>query len=84
MATETYLVRLRESVSKDDIKFLESMINRCGGNIEAILKNGIVLIISLESSYVDVIRNLSSVELVGGVVFKGRKLRRYRKKERPR
>jgi hypothetical protein len=80
MATETYLVRLREIVSRDEIKFVESKINGSGGNIEAILKNGIVLIISLESSRVDVIRSLPSVELVGGVVFKGRKLRRIRKK----
>jgi len=80
MVTETYLVRLRENVSKDEIKSVELMINRCGGNIEAVIKNGIVLITSFESSYVDVIRSLPSVELVGGVVFKGRKLTRFRKK----
>jgi hypothetical protein len=80
MVMETYLVRLRDNVSKDEIKSVELMINRCGGNIEAVVKNGIVLIASFESSYVDIIRNLSSVELVGGVVFKGRKLKRYRKK----
>lgn len=76
MVVETYLIRLREDASDADKRSIIRAINGVGGRIESILKDDTVLIASLDNGFVDVLRGHLLVTLVGGVAFRGRKIRK--------
>ncbi len=76
MVVETYLIRLREDASDADKLSIIRAIDSVGGRIESILKNGTVLIASLDNGFVDVLRGHPLVTLVGGVSFRGRKIKK--------
>ena len=78
MAVETFLIRLREDASAVDARKVVAAVRNVGGRVEAVLKDGAVIIASLESGYSDALRSLPPVALVGGVVFRGREIRRAR------
>lgn len=76
MAVETFLIRLREDASAVDVRKVVAAVRNVGGRLEAILKDGAVIIATLDSGYSNALRSLPLVTLVGGVVFKGREIRR--------
>ena len=78
MVVETYLIRLRDGTSDSDKRKIIRAINRVGGRLESILKNDTVIIASLDSGFVDLFRGHPLVTLVGGVAFRGRKIRKTR------
>ena len=82
MVVETYLIRLREDASDADKRNIIRAINGVGGRIESILNNGTVLIASLDNGFVDLLRGHPLVTLVGGVSFRGRKIRKTTLREK--
>jgi len=82
LVVETYLIRLREDASDADKRNIIRAINGVGGRIESILNNGTVLIASLDNGFVDLLRGHHLVTLVGGVSFRGRKIRKTTLREK--
>lgn len=82
MVVETYLIRLREDASDADKRNIIKAINGFGGRIESILNNDTVLIASLDNGFVDLLRGHPLVTLVGGVSFRGRKIRKTTLREK--
>lgn len=76
MVVETYLIRLRDDTSDADKRNIIRAINGVGGRIESILKNDSVLIASLDNEFVNLFRGHPLVTLIGGVAFRGRKIRK--------
>jgi hypothetical protein len=76
LVVETYLIRLRDDISDADKRNIIRAINGVGGRIESILKNDSVLIASIDNEFVDLFRGHPLVTLIGGVAFRGRKIRK--------
>jgi hypothetical protein len=76
LVVETYLIRLRDDISDADKRNIIRVINGVGGRIESILKNDSVLIASIDNEFVDLFRGHPLVTLIGGVAFRGRKIRK--------
>lgn len=70
MAIESYLIKLNEQVSREDVARVITYINENGGRIASVIRNGSVIIGAFENYLADEVRRLPSVKLVGGVVFK--------------
>ena len=80
MAVETFLIRLRDGATRRDTDRVVNYVQVHGGRVEALLKGGSVVIGALDNSLVENVRSLPSVALVGGVNFKGRKIRKITKR----
>ena len=79
MFLETYLISLDDGISQPEIEnILRTLIN-LKGNVNMVMKKGIIA--SFDSDYVDTIRKKSGVKLVGGVNFRGHKVRKIVKRE---
>lgn len=76
MVVETYLIRLKNDTSAADKQNIIRAIMNVGGRIESILNNDTVLIASLDNEFVEIFRGHPLITLVGGVAFKGRKIRK--------
>jgi hypothetical protein len=82
MAAERFLIRLREGTTPSDTDKVINYVQAHGGRVETLLKNRSVVIGFMDSSLADNLRNLPSVTLVGGVIFKGRKVRKTVKRSK--
>lgn len=79
MVLETYLISLNESTSPTEVENILKTLTRLGGNVNMVVKRSIIA--SFDSAHVDFIRKKRGVKLVGGINFKGRKVRKIVKKE---
>ncbi|MFU8767584.1 MAG: hypothetical protein ACNA7I_07985 [Candidatus Methanoperedens sp.] len=62
-----------------EIEKILRTLTSLGGNINMAVKKNIIA--SFDSNYVDIIRKKTGVKLVGGINFKGRKVRKVVKRE---
>lgn len=79
MPIETYFIALDDRISQPAIEKILRTLVSLKGNINMVVKKSIIA--SFDSGYVDVIRKQSGVKLVGGVNFKGHKVRKIVKRE---
>ncbi len=79
MVLETYLISLNNSISPIEVEHILKTLTRLGGNVNMVVKRSIIA--SFDSAHVDIIRKKTGVELVGGINFKGRKVRKIVKRE---
>lgn len=79
MVIETYLISLNDDISREEIEKILRTITSLGGNINMAVKKNIIA--SFDNNYVDIIRKKTGVKLVGGINFKGRKVRKVVKRE---
>lgn len=80
MTAETFLIRLRDGATRNDADRVINYVQANGGRVEALLKDRSVVIGFMDRSLAEKVRSLSSVALVGGVIFKGRKIRKITKR----
>ena len=59
-----------------DKRKIITVVRNIGGRLEASLKNGAVLIASFDNGYVEFFRGHPLITLIGGVTFKGRRVRK--------
>jgi hypothetical protein len=71
MPVETFLVRLRNNASSQEVKYLFAIIAQINGRVEMYSGDGKVIIASFDHSYIEKIRRIPCVNLVGGVTFRG-------------
>ena len=81
MVLETFIISLDDGVSPIEVEHIVKTLARIGAEINMIAKKSIIEI--FDNSYVNVIKKKTGVKLVGGVNFKGRKIRKVVKKEKP-
>ena len=79
MVLETYLISLNDSTSPIEVEHILKTLTRLGGNVNMVAKRSIIA--SFDSAHVDIIRKKQGVKLVGGINFKGRKVRKIVKRE---
>ncbi|MDO9517284.1 MAG: hypothetical protein Q7J10_04450 [Methanosarcinaceae archaeon] len=79
MVLETFIISLNDGVSPIEVENIVKTLGRVRAEITMIAKKSIIA--SFDSSYVDVIRKKNGVILVGGINFRGRKIRKVVKKE---
>ena len=79
MFLETYLISLDDGISQPEIENILRTLVSLKGNVNMVMKKGIIA--SFDSDYVDTIRKKSGVKLVGGVNFRGHKVRKIVKRE---
>jgi hypothetical protein len=76
LAVETFLVRLKDNASSTDVKYFFSVIAQIDGRIEMCGGNRKVVIATFDNSYTEKIRRIRCVNLVGGVTFRGGKVKK--------
>ena len=74
MTIESYIIKLNERASDEDVTNIITFINHNGGRILSVIRGSFVIIGAFENYLADEVRRLPSVKLVGGIVFKGNKL----------
>lgn len=79
MVLETYLISLNDSTSPTEVEHILKTLTSLGGNVNMVVKRSIIA--SFDSAHVDIIRKKRGVKLVGGINFKGRKVRKIVKRE---
>lgn len=79
MVLETYLISLNDSISSTEVENILKTLTSLGGNVNMVVKRSIIA--SFDSAHVDIIRKKQGVKLVGGINFKGRKVRKIVKRE---
>lgn len=77
MSKETFLIRLINKASNQDINYLISIVTQINGRVEMYCNNSKVIIATFDNSYKEKIMRIRCVKLVGGVTFRG--LKRYKK-----
>ena len=80
MAVETFLIRLRDGATRRDTDRVINYVQVHGGRVEALLKDRSMVIGVMDNSLAENLRSLPLVTLVGGVNFKGRKIRKITKR----
>ena len=78
MVLETFLVSFDDGISPTEVENIVKTLGIVGAEINMVAKKSILA--SFDNSYVDVIRKKTGVKLVGGVNFRGRKIRKVVKK----
>jgi len=76
MALESFLVVLKGNVSLRDTNRVVSIIKNLGGKVEIFTGQGKSIIATIDNSFVERIRGLPYVKLVGGITIGKRKLMR--------
>ena len=79
MVLETYLISLNDTTSPNEVEHILKTLTSLGGNVNMVVKRSIIA--SFDSTHVDIIRKKQGVKLVGGINFKGRKVRKIMKRE---
>ncbi len=79
MVLETYLISLNGSISSTEVEHILKTLTSLDGNVNMVVKQSIIA--SFDSAHVDIIRKKQGVKLVGGINFKGRKVRKIVKRE---
>jgi hypothetical protein len=82
MTVETFLIRLRDGATRKDTDRVVNYVQVHGGRVEALLKDRSVVVGVMERSLAENVRSLPSVALVGGVIFKGRKILKITKRKK--
>ncbi|MDF1557990.1 MAG: hypothetical protein P1P80_07425 [ANME-2 cluster archaeon] len=79
MVFETYLISLDNNTSPTELEQILRTLERIKGNINMVAQKSIIA--SFDNAYVNTIRNKTGVKLVGGINFKGRKVKKVVKRE---
>lgn len=82
MPIETYLIRMSDPPRKNSITKVLNTLKNLGDDINAVIKDGSVIICTMESSHADLVRGLPGVRLVGGVQINRRRIRKTKKRIR--
>lgn len=80
MPVEIYLIRLSEPPTVNIVTRVVDTLKALGDEINAVIKDGAVIICTMETSHADLVRGLPGVRLVGGVQINRRRIRRVRKR----
>jgi hypothetical protein len=80
MTVETFLIRLRDGATRQDTDRVVNYVQAHGGQVEALLKDGSVVVGVMDRSLSENVKSLPTVALVGGVIFKGRKILKITKR----
>ncbi|KYK33838.1 MAG: hypothetical protein HXS46_14180 [Theionarchaea archaeon] len=76
MATENFLVVLKEDCSLQATRKIISVIKDIGGRVEIITGGGKAVVATFDNAFAEKIRRLPYVKLVGGVTVGKRRLTR--------
>jgi hypothetical protein len=79
MVFETYLISLNDSISPTEVEYILKTLTSLGGNVNMVVKSSIIA--SFDSAQVDIMRKKPGFKLVGGINFKGRKVRKIVKRQ---
>ncbi len=78
MSVESHMIRISDNASQPQIQEVLKTVVGVGGRIEMVA--GRIIIASFDSAYAGAIKKKKGVALVGGVNFRGRKIRKITKK----
>ncbi|HII00599.1 TPA: hypothetical protein HA351_02735 [Methanosarcinaceae archaeon] len=78
MSVESHIIRISDNASQPQIQEILKTVLGVGGRIEMVA--GKIIIASFDSAYAGVIKKKKGVALVGGVNFRGRKIRKIIKR----
>ena len=78
MVFETYLISLDNNASPTELEQILRTLERIKGKINMVAQKSIIA--SFDNAHVDTIRNKTGVKLVGGINFKGRKVKKVVKR----
>jgi|GEM_PF-1547197 hypothetical protein len=78
MSVESHIIRISDNASQPQIQEILKTVIGVGGRIEMVA--GKIIIASFDSAYAGVIKKKKGVALVGGVNFRGRKIRKVIKR----
>lgn len=79
MVVETFLISLNNSVSQTEVEHILKILSSLGGNVNMVVSRNIIA--SFDSAHVDTIRKRPGVKLVGGINFRGHKVKKIVKRE---
>lgn len=79
MVLETFMILFDDDASSIEVEKIIKTLGRIGAEINMVAKKSVIA--SFDNSYVDIIRKKTCVKLVGGVNFKGRKIRKVVKRK---
>ena len=79
MVFETYLISLDNNASPTELEQILRTLERIKGKINMVAQKSIIA--SFDNAHVDTIRSKTGVKLVGGINFKGRKVKKIVKIE---
>ncbi|MFY1111919.1 MAG: hypothetical protein AB3K77_09605 [Methanosarcinaceae archaeon] len=78
MSVESHMIRISDNASQPQIQEVLKTVVGVGGRIEMVA--GRIIIASFDSAYAGAIKKKKGVALVGGVNFRGRKIRKITKR----
>ncbi|WP_440954703.1 hypothetical protein ACSAZK_14010 [Methanosarcina sp. Mfa9] len=78
MSVESHMIRISDNASQPQIQEVLKMVVGVGGRIEMVA--GRIIIASFDSDFAGAIKKKKGVALVGGVNFRGRKIRKITKR----
>ncbi|MFP3910402.1 MAG: hypothetical protein ACLFVX_11170 [Archaeoglobaceae archaeon] len=82
MAFETHLISLEDNATPQELEQVIRTLNRIKGKVNMVAKDCIIA--TFDNAHVDTIRKHKGVKLVGGVNFRGRRIRKVVKKDQSR
>ncbi|MBP1909301.1 hypothetical protein [Methanolobus bombayensis] len=78
MAVETHLVRIADNATPSQVEGILKALVGIGGRVDVVANKSIIA--TFDGDYSEVIKSKSGVQLVGGVNFRGRTVRKVVKK----
>ena len=79
MIIETFLISLNDNVSQTEVAHILKILTSLGGKVNMIASKNIIA--SFDSAHVHIIRKRPGVKLVGGINFRGHKVRKIVKRD---
>jgi hypothetical protein len=79
MVIETFLISLNDGISQTEVEHILKILRNLGGNVNMVVRRNIIA--SFDSAHLDTIRKRPGVKLVGGINFRGHKVRKIVKRE---
>lgn len=74
MPVETHIVRVADNATPSQIELILKTLVSVGGRVEVVASRSIIA--TFNSEYADLIKRKPGVQLVGGVNFRGRTVRK--------
>lgn len=78
MAIETHLIRVADSATPSQIEGILKALVSVGGHVDVVANKSIIA--TFDGDYSEVIKRKPGVQIVGGVNFRGRTVRKVVKK----
>ncbi|WP_094228857.1 hypothetical protein [Methanolobus psychrotolerans] len=78
MPVETHIVRVADNATPSQIELILKTLVSVGGRVEVVASRSIIA--TFNSEYADLVKRKPGVQLVGGVNFRGRTVRKIVKR----